>query len=234
MAMWHQYNFQDAASSIMENMIMFYDYAMLVIVMIIMLIMYMLIFMVKNKLINRYLLEGQMIEIIWTIIPMFFLIFLAIPSLKVLYLTDEINNPMFSFKVIGHQWYWEYEYNMKLMDVEFKNFNIDCDNVESMMNKTYEIDSFRLLDVSENFYIPMKCQIRLMVLSDDVIHSFAVPALGIKVDAVPGRLNQISLLINRPGLYYGQCSEICGVNHSFMPIVIESISFSNFFSWMLR
>nr|ANH79471.1 cytochrome c oxidase subunit II [Eurytoma sp. TJS-2016] len=224
MSLWHQYMFQDASSSIMENMIMFYDYAMLVILMIIVLIMYMLNFMFLNKFINRMLLEGQMIEIIWTIIPMFFLIFLAIPSLKILYLTDEVNNPNFTFKVIGHQWYWEYEY-----DIEFLNLmNFKFASFESMMEKEINLSSFRLLDVSENFKVPMNCQIRLMIMSDDVIHSFAIPSLGIKIDAVPGRLNQIMMNLNRPGLYIGQCSEICGVNHSFMPIVVESIKLSKF------
>lgn len=190
-----------------------------------MLIIYILIFIIKNSLINRFLLEGQLIEIIWTVIPIFFLIFLSIPSLKILYLTDETNNPIFTFKAIGHQWYWEYEYNLNFSK---KKLIVEIENVDSIINKNYELDSFRLLDVSENFYIPIKSQIRLIVLSDDVIHSFAVPALGVKVDAVPGRLNQINLIINRPGLYFGQCSEICGVNHRFMPIVIESIKLSKF------
>lgn len=180
--------------------------------------------MIKNKLINRFLLEGQLIEIIWTIVPIFFLIFLAVPSLKILYIRDEINNPIFTFKAIGHQWYWEYEYCLNYLNKLF-----EIENVESVINKQYILDSFRLLDVNENFYIPLKCQVRLLVLSDDVIHSFAVPSLGIKVDAVPGRLNQIRLLVNRPGLYYGQCSEICGVNHSFIPIVIEVVEM---FDWI--
>lgn len=149
---------------------------------------------------------------------MFFLLFLAFPSLKLLYITDEINNPIFTFKVIGHQWYWEYEYN--IINLNFKTI----DNVESIINKELSLNSFRLLDVSDNFLVPLKCQIRLIILSDDVIHSFAIPSLGIKVDAVPGRLNQIRIIIERPGLYFGQCSEICGVNHSFMPIVIEVIN----------
>lgn len=193
--------------------------------MIISIIIYILFFIINNKLINRFLLEGQIIEIIWTIIPMFFLIFLAIPSLKILYITDEINNPLFSFKAIGHQWYWEYEYDLV---VNNKIINLYIDNSESIILKENNKDLFRLLDVSETFLIPIKCQIRIIVLSDDVIHSFTVPSIGIKVDAVPGRLNQINLLINRPGLFYGQCSEICGVNHRFIPIVIESIKLSKF------
>lgn len=171
------------------------------------------------------MLEGQLIEIIWTIIPIIFLIFLAIPSLKILYLTDENNNSLFTFKAIGHQWYWEYEYNLSLFN---KLINLKIDNSESIINTEYNNNSFRLLDVSEHFYIPLKCQIRLLVLSEDVIHSFAVPSLGIKVDAIPGRLNQVNLFVNRPGLYFGQCSEICGVNHRFIPIVIEVVKLSKF------
>lgn len=203
----------------MERIVVFYDYGIIVIVIIIILIIYILIFIVNNNYINRFLLEGQFIELVWTLIPIFFLIFLAFPSLKILYLTDEINNPLFTFKVIGHQWYWEYEYNLRLL-----NISDEIDNVDSIINKIIKMDSFRLLDVSEHFFVPIKCQVRLIILSDDVIHSFAVPALGIKVDAVPGRLNQIGMNINRPGLFFGQCSEICGVNHRFIPIVIESLT----------
>lgn len=191
----------------------------------------MLLFIIKNKFINRFLLEGQFIEIIWTIIPIFFLIFLAFPSLKILYLTDEINNPLFTFKAIGHQWYWEYEYNLNLIK---KKLKFSLDNVDSIIKTDFEFDSFRLLDVSEHFYIPINCQIRLLVLSDDVIHSFAIPTLGVKVDAVPGRLNQIRIYINRPGLYFGQCSEICGVNHRFIPIVIEAIKLSKFLNLIIN
>lgn len=229
--MWHQYRFQDAASSIIENIIIFYDYAILVIVIIIILIVYILGFILKNKFMNLNLLEGQVIEIVWTVIPIFFLIFLAFPSLKILYLTDEINLPMFTFKAVGHQWYWEYEYNFVK-----NNYNLldNKENVDSIINKTLNLDSFRLLDVRENFYIPLKCQIRLMVLSDDVIHSFAVPSLGIKVDAVPGRLNQINLFINRTGIYFGQCSEICGVNHRFIPIVIEVLSLNKWINFIIQ
>lgn len=196
--------------------------------MIIVLILYILYFMIKNFYVNRFLLDGQLIELIWTIIPIFFLIFIAFPSLKTLYLTDEINNPVFTFKAIGHQWYWEYEYRFLN---KYIGFDFDIDLVDSVISKDLILHSFRLLDVSENFVIPIKCQVRLIVLSDDVIHSFAVPSLGIKVDAIPGRLNQIGIIINRPGLFFGQCSEICGVNHRFMPIVIESINLRSWFIW---
>nr|YP_010845352.1 cytochrome c oxidase subunit II [Tetrastichus howardi]QXM14786.1 cytochrome c oxidase subunit II [Tetrastichus howardi] len=222
MSIWNQLSLQDSNSSIMENMIMFYDHAMLVVMMIIMLIMYMFIFMLMNKLINRNMFEGQMIEIIWTLIPMVFLIFIAIPSLKILYLSDEIINPEFSIKSIGHQWYWSYEYN------DYNNINFDSFMINDNENKNL----FRLLDVDNRMILPMNSQIRMLINSSDVIHSFALPSIGIKVDAVPGRINQININLTRPGVFYGQCSEICGVNHSFMPIVVESVPMKIFMNWL--
>nr|YP_010480540.1 cytochrome c oxidase subunit II [Nasonia giraulti]ACH81757.1 cytochrome oxidase subunit 2 [Nasonia giraulti]UVN15262.1 cytochrome oxidase subunit 2 [Nasonia giraulti] len=219
MSLWSQLMFQDANSPVMENMIMFHDHAMLIIMMIITMIIYMISFMVYNKFINHNLLEGQMIEIIWTIIPMILLIFLAIPSLKILYLTDEINLPNITVKIMGHQWYWSYEYN------DFKMINFD-----SFMIK--DNNMFRLLDVDNRMVLPYNTQIRMLVNSTDVIHSFTIPSMGVKVDAVPGRINQISSLIKRPGVFFGQCSEICGVNHSFMPIVLESTSMNMFINWI--
>nr|QHN60237.1 cytochrome c oxidase subunit II [Tamarixia radiata] len=223
MAIWNQMTLQDSNSLIMNNMIMFYDHAMMVIMVIIILIMYMLINMLINKYINRFMFEGQMIEMIWTIIPMLFLIFIAIPSLKILYLTDELSNPELSIKTVGHQWYWSYEYN------DFMNINFDS----FMMDKNEDNQSmFRLLDVDNRMVLPNNNQIRLLVNSSDVIHSFAMPSLGIKVDAVPGRINQIQMNSMRSGLYFGQCSEICGVNHSFMPIVMELVPLKIFMNWV--
>nr|AZL93469.1 cytochrome c oxidase subunit 2 [Pteromalus puparum] len=222
MSLWSQMMFQDANSPIMENMIMFHDHAMMIIMMIISMIIYMIMFMLYNKMINRFLLEGQMIEIIWTIIPIFFLMFLAIPSLKILYLSDEMNLPNITIKIIGHQWYWSYEYN------DFKSINFD-----SFMLKN-ENNLFRLLDVDNRMILPYNIQTRMLINSLDVIHSFTIPTLGLKVDAVPGRINQISVLIKRPGLYFGQCSEICGVNHSFMPIVLESTNLNYFIEWIKK
>nr|QVT11047.1 cytochrome c oxidase subunit II [Nasonia vitripennis] len=219
MSLWSQIMFQDANSPIMENMIMFHDHAMLIIMMIITMILYIIIFMMNNKFINRNLLEGQMIEIIWTVIPIILLIFLAIPSLKILYLTDETNFPNITIKIIGHQWYWSYEYS------DFKMINFD-----SFMIKNNNM--FRLLDVDNRMVLPYNTQIRMLINSLDVIHSFTVPSLGIKVDAVPGRINQISCMMKRPGIFFGQCSEICGVNHSFMPIVLESTKMNMFINWI--
>nr|YP_009732923.1 cytochrome c oxidase subunit II [Diaphorencyrtus aligarhensis]QHU77268.1 cytochrome c oxidase subunit II [Diaphorencyrtus aligarhensis] len=221
MAMWNNLTLQDANSSVMENLILFHDHAMIVIMMMVILISYILFFMFFNKFINRFMFEGQLIEIIWTIVPMFLLFFLVFPSLKILYLTDEIYNPFLSVKVLGHQWYWSYEYS-DFLDHSFDSFMISDP-------LSY---NFRLLDVDNHLILPMNLNIRLLVGSTDVIHSFTVPSTGVKVDAVPGRINQTSMNLNRPGLFFGQCSEICGVNHSFMPIVLEASTLDNFLNWL--
>nr|YP_011004817.1 cytochrome c oxidase subunit II [Leptomastidea bifasciata]WPT46958.1 cytochrome c oxidase subunit II [Leptomastidea bifasciata] len=221
MSIWANLTFQDGNSSIMENLIIFHDYAMVVILMILFLIMYFLIFMFLNNFVNRFLFEGQLIELIWTIIPILFLMFLAFPSLKILYLSDEIYKPFLSIKVLGHQWYWSYEYS-DFKDVSFDSFML------SDLSKFF----FRLLDVDNRMVVPLNLNMRILVTSMDVIHSFTIPSIGIKVDAIPGRLNQINMNVNRPGIFFGQCSEICGVNHSFMPIVLESNNISNFLNWV--
>nr|UAA82141.1 cytochrome c oxidase subunit II [Platyneura mayri] len=224
MAMWKQMNFQDSNSFIMENMLMFHDHVMIVIMTIVMMIMYMLIFMINNKIYHKNLLNHQLIEFLWTIMPIFFLLFLAFPSLKLLYLTDETNNASLTIKIIGHQWYWSYEYN------DFMNLNFDS----FMISSIDSLKQFRLLDVDNRMILPNSYQIRLNISSSDVIHSFTIPSMGMKVDAVPGRINQINMNIQRSGLFYGQCSEICGVNHSFMPIVLESTDNFNFIQWIIN
>nr|YP_009409421.1 cytochrome c oxidase subunit II [Anoplocnemis curvipes]ASH96372.1 cytochrome c oxidase subunit II [Anoplocnemis curvipes] len=223
MATWGNLGLQDAASPLMEQLIFFHDHALMILLMITVLVSYIMISLTSNKLINRNLLEGQTIEFIWTMMPAVTLIFIALPSLHLLYLIDEVNNPLLTLKSIGHQWYWSYEYS------DFNHVEFD-----SYMKPTNELmnNEFRLLDVDNRVVLPMNTQIRVLVTAADVLHSWAVPALGIKIDATPGRLNQGSFSISRPGLLYGQCSEICGANHSFMPIVIESVPTSNFIKWL--
>nr|QHW07030.1 cytochrome c oxidase subunit II [Choreutis emplecta] len=221
MATWSNLNLQNGASPLMEQIIFFHDHALIILIMITILVGYLMLSLFFNKYINRFLLENQMIELIWTIIPAITLIFIALPSLRLLYLLDEPNNPLITLKTIGHQWYWSYEYS------DFHNIEFD-----SYMISDYSLNNFRLLDVDNRIVLPMNNQIRIMVTASDVIHSWTVPSLGVKVDANPGRLNQTSFFINRPGIFFGQCSEICGANHSFMPIVIESISMKNFINWI--
>nr|YP_009172206.1 cytochrome c oxidase subunit II [Kamimuria chungnanshana]ALF36415.1 cytochrome c oxidase subunit II [Kamimuria chungnanshana] len=223
MATWANLSLQDSASPLMEQLTFFHDHALLILIMITTLVSYLMATLFFNSNIHRYLLEGQTIEVIWTILPAVTLIFIALPSLRLLYLLDEVSSPAVTLKTIGHQWYWSYEFS-------------DFDSIEfdSYMTPYSEMSEggFRLLDVDNRAVLPMNAQIRVLVTAADVLHSWTVPALGVKVDGTPGRLNQTSFLLNRPGVYYGQCSEICGANHSFMPIVIESVPTHNFIKWL--
>nr|UFZ12750.1 cytochrome c oxidase subunit II [Sialis jiyuni] len=223
MATWSNFSLQDSASPLMEQLTFFYDHTLLILIMITTLVGYILATLFFNKYINRYLLEGQMIEIIWTVLPAITLIFIALPSLRLLYLLDEISNPSITLKSIGHQWYWSYEYS-DFLNSEFDSYMTPYNEMN--------IDGFRLLDVDNRIILPMNTQIRILITAADVLHSWTIPALGVKIDATPGRLNQTNFFINRPGLYYGQCSEICGANHSFMPIVLESIPTNIFINWV--
>nr|UBA16587.1 cytochrome c oxidase subunit II [Euthalia pratti] len=222
MATWSNLNYQNSASPLMEQIIFFHDHTLIILIMITILVSHLMINLFFNKYTNRFLLEGQMIELIWTILPAIILIFIALPSLRLLYLLDELNNPLITLKSIGHQWYWSYEYS------DFNNVEFDS----YMIQSTDNISNFRLLDVDNRIVLPMNNQIRILITATDVLHSWSIPSLGVKVDANPGRLNQTSFFINRPGIFFGQCSEICGANHSFMPIVIESITIKNFINWI--
>nr|APX40371.1 cytochrome c oxidase subunit 2 [Longitarsus nigrocillus] len=225
MTTWKNFLLQDSASPLMEQLSYFHDHALMILIIITVLVSQLMITLFFNKFSHRFLLEGQMIEIIWTILPTITLIFIAIPSLRLIYILDEINNPTITIKTIGHQWYWSYEYS------DFQNIEFD-----SYMIPTNELNNFnfRLLDVDNRIMIPFESNIRMLITAADVIHSWTIPTLGVKIDATPGRLNQTNFTINRSGLFYGQCSEICGANHSFMPIVLESISSNYFTKWIMK
>nr|YP_010036164.1 cytochrome c oxidase subunit II [Oberea diversipes]QQW46703.1 cytochrome c oxidase subunit II [Oberea diversipes] len=225
MATWKTLLLQDSASPLMEQLSFFHDHTLMILVIITVLVSQLMISLFFNKFIHRYLLESQLIEIIWTILPALTLIFIALPSLRLIYILDEINNPMITVKSIGHQWYWSYEYS-DFKNIEFDSYMIPINSMKSF--------NFRLLDVDNRMILPYESQIRLIVTATDVIHSWTIPSLGVKIDATPGRLNQVSFSLNRTGLFYGQCSEICGANHSFMPIVIESISPKYFIKWISK
>nr|QBF44170.1 cytochrome c oxidase subunit II [Thaumalea sp. ZK-2019] len=223
MATWSNLSFQDSNSPLMEQLYFFHDHTMMILLVITMLVTYMMAMMAFNTFTNRFLLHGQTIEIIWTILPAIVLMFIALPSLRLLYLLDEINTPAITLKTIGHQWYWSYEYS-DFLNLEFDSYMIPSNDLE--------LNGFRLLDVDNRIVLPLNTQIRILVTAADVLHSWTVPSLGVKVDATPGRLNQTNFLMNRPGLFFGQCSEICGANHSFMPIVVESVPTNFFIKWI--
>lgn len=208
MPVWGSLYFQDRVSSVMEQLIFFHDYTIIIIIMVIFLVGYILVGSCFNINYNLGLFEGQELEIIWTVLPAVFLIFIAFPSLRLLYLIEESEMCDITIKLLGRQWYWSYEYS----DFEFKVFDsyISEDNV----------GIFRMLDVDNCLVVPYNSNIRMIVSGADVIHSWTIPSLGVKADAIPGRLNQLLINFNRVGLFYGECSEICGANHSFIPIVI--------------
>nr|AXI98586.1 cytochrome c oxidase subunit 2 [Pseudoniphargus grandis] len=218
MPTWSMLMFQDSASPSMEQLIFFHDFAMIVVSMITILVGLNLVFISFYKLTDRLLLQSQLTEVVWTMLPVFILLSVALPSLQALYLLDDPFSPNISIKAIGHQWYWSYEYS------DFSSMEFD-----SYMKPDSLI---RLLDTDNSLVLPTHSQIRVIATASDVIHSWAVPSLGVKADAVPGRLNQLMFIINRPGMFFGQCSEICGANHSFMPIKIEAVPMSFFLNWV--
>nr|YP_004123707.1 cytochrome c oxidase subunit II [Pungitius kaibarae]ABY80696.1 cytochrome c oxidase subunit II [Pungitius kaibarae]ARU77389.1 cytochrome c oxidase subunit II [Pungitius kaibarae]ARU77402.1 cytochrome c oxidase subunit II [Pungitius kaibarae]ARU77415.1 cytochrome c oxidase subunit II [Pungitius kaibarae] len=220
-----QLGFQDAASPVMEELLHFHDHTLMIVFLISTLVLYIIVAMVSTKLTNKYILDSQEIEIIWTILPAIILILIALPSLRILYLMDEVNNPLLTIKAVGHQWYWSYEYT------DYEDLGFDA-----YMIPTQDLTpgQFRLMETDHRMVIPAESPIRVLVSADDVLHSWAVPSLGIKMDAVPGRLNQTAFIASRPGIFYGQCSEICGANHSFMPIVVEAVPMTHFEDWSSR
>nr|AEF33991.1 cytochrome c oxidase subunit II [Podocnemis unifilis] len=218
-----QLGFQDAMSPIMEELIHFHDHTLMIVFLISTMVLYMISSLMTTKLTHTNTTNAQEAEMVWTILPAIILITIALPSLRVLYLMDEINNPHLTIKTLGHQWYWTYEYT------DYENIEFDS---YMMQTQDLPLGHLRLLEVDYRMVTPMESPIRMLVSAEDVLHSWAVPSLGVKTDAVPGRLNQTSFIIMQPGVFYGQCSEICGANHSFMPIVIESVPLKHFESWL--
>jgi cytochrome c oxidase subunit 2 len=183
---------------------------------------YFIISLTLNTLRNRFLLDGQFIEIIWTVVPALILLVIALPSLRLLYLIDEVAEPSLTLKAVGHQWYWSYEYS------DFTNIEFDS----YMLPESELRGGIRLLEVDNRVVLPYLSRVRILIRAADVLHSWTIPRLGVKADAIPGRLNQLNLVFNRPGIFYGQCSEICGANHSFIPIRVEAVSLRSFLNWI--
>jgi len=182
-----------------------------------------------NKFIShKFLIHGTTIELIWTITPALILVGIAIPSFKLLYLMDEVIDPAITIKVVGHQWYWSYEYS----DYATQDGSSIVFDSYMVPEEDLELGDLRLLEVDNRVVVPSHTHVRMIVTSADVIHSWAVPSLGVKVDAIPGRLNQLSFLANREGVFYGQCSEICGLQHAFMPIAVEVTDIENYCSYI--
>jgi len=225
-------SFSEPGNFVMLKLVKFHDALFFNLVMIFFFVMCMLLIVLMNfvvGLFNKYNVKTiknreslvaslqkthfPVLEFVWTIFPSLLIVNMALPTFSLLYLMDHLVNPMFTLKVIGNQWYWSYESN----DFPWNNksFAFDSFMLDQSQVKTGEL---RNLEVDQFFVIPCDTEIRLLVTSRDVLHSFAIPSLAIKVDAVPGRLNQVPLTVDVPGIYFGQCSELCGPNHAFMPI----------------
>jgi len=224
---WGLY-FQDSGSPQMEAIIELHNYVMYFLILILTAVMWIILVAIikfsKNKFSNIYLTHGTLIELIWTISPALILILIAFPSFKLLYITDDVTDPEMSLKVEAHQWYWTYEY------ADFLNNEDDFIIYDSYMINEPELEkgNLRMLEVDNRIILPELTHTRFNISSTDVIHSLASPSLGLKCDAYPYKSNQISVYSNREGTYFGQCSEICGIWHSSMPIVIESVSLEKF------
>lgn len=229
-----QFTTQDPATPIMEGMIFFHNYLVFFLIFIGVAVCWLL-FVIINKFnektnpIAMNFNHSSILEIIWTIIPAVILVIIAVPSFTLLYSLDELIDPSLTLKIVAHQWFWSYE---------FSDYSI-IDGTSTLGFDSYmknEADlhegEFRLLETDQRVILPHNTHIRLLITSADVLHSWAIPSFGIKVDACPGRLSQVSLFIKRPGVFYGQCSEICGINHGFMPIVVQAIKPHLFSAWV--
>lgn len=221
-----QMGFQPAASPIMEGVTSMHNLLLVVILIIALLVggllTYVTIrFRAARNPIPSNTSHNTLLEVVWTIIPILILIVIAIPSLKLLFAMDKAQNATMTVKAIGHQWYWSYEYPER--KIAFDSYWIE--------DKDLKPHHIRLLSVDNPIVVPVDTTVRILVTSQDVLHSFAVPSLGIKKDAVPGRLNETWLRIAKAGDYYGQCSELCGEKHGFMPIHVKAVSQEEYNAW---
>lgn len=238
-------NFQDPATAVMEGIIDFHNDVQFYLIIILTFVAWSLFSIVsqfglslyvgkgvdltallqsrRDSLLLKGITHGTLLEIIWTLIPVFVLIAIAVPSFALLYAIDELVEPTLTVKIVGHQWYWSYEYN--------DQYHLAYDSYMIPEPELFDFE-FRLLEVDKVLILPVRTHIRLLVTAADVLHSWAVPAFGVKMDCIPGRLNQVSLFLKREGLFYGQCSELCGVNHGFMPIGVHVWPVGSYSEWV--
>jgi len=241
-------NFQDPATPIAEHIIQIHNYVFFFLTVVLIFVIYHMYrillsfwwiipdnakytnkdFTVIKELSSLRFTHNTVIEIIWTIIPSLILVAIAIPSFGLLYSMDDVIDPDMTIKVIGHQWYWSYEYSDLDHVFDFKS-TIAFDSY-MIPEDELVLGNSRLLEVDNAVILPIGAYVRVNVTSSDVLHSWAVPSLGIKIDAVPHRINTGLIYLQRTGIFYGQCSEICGVNHGFMPIVVQSLTIDDFMS----
>ena len=219
---WSATNFQDASSPIIIGLTKFHDFTLIPIIFILTYVILIISYLWLNKRSANITPESHDLEIIWTFLPMYVLLFLALPSLRLLYIIEEPHTPSITLKTTGHQWYWSYDY------ADFLNLEFD-----SYITPTEELleGDIRLLETDNRIVLPFNFARYILVTAADVLHSWTIPSMGVKADAIPGRLNQLTIFPKTPGIYYGQCSEICGANHSFIPIALETVNIKDFTLW---
>lgn len=222
-----QLNLQDAASPVMERVHDFHNLLLVIQIVIVVLVLGVLTFIMVRFSAKRNpepssTAHNTLLEIVWTAVPIVILIIIAIPSLKLLYYSDRAENPDMTLKVTAHQWYWSYNYP------DHGDFGFDSLPVPA---EALEPGQPRLLTVDNPIVLPVDTTVQVLITTDDVIHNFAVPSLGLKTDATPGRVNQTWVRITKEGTYYGMCSELCGVNHYYMPVQVQAVSKEKFAAW---
>ncbi len=221
------FGFQEAATPVMRDIEDLHHLLLIIITVITLFVLALLLYVMfrfsakRNPTPSRTA-HNTLIEVLWTVLPVMILVVIAVPSFKLLYFMDRTSAPEMTLKVVGHQWYWSYQYQDN-GDFSFDSLIVPEDQLKPGQH--------RLLEVDNQVVVPIDTNIRVLVTSDDVLHSWAVPAFGVKIDTVPGHLNETWMRIERPGTYYGQCSELCGINHGFMPIAVKAVSKEEFRVW---
>lgn len=223
-----QISFQAPATEVMKDIENLHNFVMLilfgVVIVVFLLLLYICLrFNAKANPVSNKFAHNVLIEVIWTIIPAILLVVIAVPSFRTLYYAEKIPDADLTVKVVGYQWYWHYSYPDN-GDVQFDSYMLQDEQLKP--------GDLRLLEVDNRLVIPAGRIVKFLITAGDVIHSFAVPAFGVKKDAVPGKVNEVWVKVDKPGVYYGQCSELCGVNHGFMPIAIEVVPEEEFESFV--
>ena len=223
-----QLGFQKSASKSMSDIVWFHDYMLLpIITAITAFVLFLLLYVCvryrasRNKIASTTS-HNTIIEVIWTLVPCLILIVMAVPSFKVLYSQDEIPKADVTIKAIGYQWYWGYEYPDE--NIIFDSYMI--------ADKDLKENQPRLLTVDNEVYVPVNKVVKVMITANDVLHAWALPSFGVKRDAVPGRINETWFKAERTGTFYGQCSELCGIKHAFMPITVNVVTEDEYNKWL--
>ena len=222
-----QLSFQNPATDLMGSVVGLHNIILIVMTLVTLFVLFLLFyvsfrFSAKRNPIPSTRTHNTVVEVLWTAIPIVILVVLAIPSFKLLYQQEKSENYDMTVKVIGHQWYWEYEYPDH-GDFYFESYMVQEQDLEE--------GDLRLLTVDNPLVIPANKNIQILITAGDVLHSWAVPSMGLKTDAVPGRLNETWVNVKEPGIYRGQCSEICGSGHGFMPVVVKVLPEREFMAW---